>query len=73
MKPSAYNPSENLVDLLLDAVCVVDKSGRFVFVSAACQRIFGYRSDEMIGEVMIDMVHPDDRARTLQAAAEVMA
>jgi len=73
MKPSAYSPSENLVDLLLDAVCVVDKSGRFVFVSAACQRIFGYRADEMVGEIMIDMVHPDDRVRTLQAAAEVMA
>ncbi|WP_425915829.1 diguanylate cyclase domain-containing protein [Pseudomonas sp. GWSMS-1] len=72
MPLSRYVPTENLVDLLLDAICVVDKSGRFVFVSAACQRIFGYRADEMIGKPMIDMVHPDDRVKTLQAAAEIM-
>ena len=73
MKASTYAPTENLVDLLLDAICVVDKSGHFVFVSAACQRIFGYSADEMIGKAMIDMVHPEDRAKTLQAAKEVMA
>jgi diguanylate cyclase (GGDEF)-like protein/PAS domain S-box-containing protein len=73
MKANTYAPSENLVDLLLDAICVVDKRGRFVFVSAACQRIFGYGADEMIGQVMIDMVHPEDRAKTLQAAKEVMS
>ena len=73
MKASTYVPTENLVDLLLDAICVVDKCGRFVFVSAACQRIFGYSADEMIGKVMIEMVHPEDRARTLQAAAQIMA
>lgn len=72
MPLSRYAPTENLIDLLLDAICVVDKSGRFVFVSAACQRIFGYRADEMIGKPMIDMVHPDDRVKTLQAAAEIM-
>src|SRR3990167_7992166 len=73
MKASTYMPTENLVDLLLDAICVVDRRGRFVFVSAACQRIFGYSADEMIGQVMIDMVHPEDRAKTLQAAKEIMA
>lgn len=73
MKASTYAPIGNLVDLLLDAICVVDKSGRFVFVSAACQRIFGYSPDEMIGKAMIKMVHPADRDRTLQAAQEVMA
>jgi diguanylate cyclase (GGDEF)-like protein/PAS domain S-box-containing protein len=73
MKINNYAPSENLVDLLLDAICVVDKQGHFVFVSAACQRIFGYRADEMVGQVMIDLVHPEDRAKTLQAANEIMA
>ena len=73
MKASIYAPTENLVDLLLDAICVVDKRGCFVFVSAACQRIFGYSPDEMIGKEMIGMVHPEDRAKTLQAAREVIA
>ena len=54
-------PLARYIDLLLDAVCAVDKQGRFVFVSAACERIFGYSADEMIGQPMIDMVHPGDR------------
>lgn len=63
----------NFTDLLLDAVCVVDADGRFVFTSAACERIFGYTPQEMIGRVMIEMVHPEDRARTLEMAAKIMA
>jgi diguanylate cyclase (GGDEF)-like protein/PAS domain S-box-containing protein len=63
----------NFIDLLLDAVCTVDATGRFVSASAACERIFGYTPAEMIGRQMIDLVAPQDRARTLQAAAEIMS
>ncbi|MGZ7459649.1 diguanylate cyclase domain-containing protein [Pseudomonas sp. Ma2-10] len=65
-------PLASFIDLLLDAVCAVDKQGRFVFVSAACERIFGYTSEELIGQPMIDLVHPADRQRTLDAAREIM-
>ncbi|WPN45973.1 MULTISPECIES: GGDEF domain-containing protein [unclassified Pseudomonas] len=65
-------PLASYIDLLLDAVCAVDKQGRFVFVSAACERIFGYCPDELIGQSMIDLVHPADRQRTLDAAREIM-
>jgi diguanylate cyclase (GGDEF)-like protein/PAS domain S-box-containing protein len=61
------------IDLLLDAICVVDAEGRFVFVSAASERIFGYRPEEMIGKQMIEMVVPEDRARTLSAASQIMS
>ena len=72
METRAFTPPAGFVDLLLDAVCVVDSEGRFVFVSAACERIFGYRPDEMVGTMMIDMVAPEDRVRTLAAAREIM-
>jgi diguanylate cyclase (GGDEF)-like protein/PAS domain S-box-containing protein len=61
------------IDLLLDAVCAVDVDGRFVFVSAACERIFGYTPQELIGRQMIDLVAPVDRERTLAAADRIMA
>lgn len=61
------------MDLLLDAICVVDTEGRYVYVSAAYERIFGFRPEEMIGRRMIELVHPDDRERTLQAANEIMS
>lgn len=73
METPRHAPLSSFVDLLLDAICVVDAQGRFVSVSAASEHIFGYRPEEMIGQPMLDMVHPDDREMTLQAAREVQA
>ena len=73
MKTSHPAPLSNVMDLLLDAVCVVDTRGRFVFVSAASERIFGYTPEEMIGRPMIDFVFPEDRPRTLRQADDVVA
>jgi diguanylate cyclase len=65
-------PLAEILDLVPDAVCVVDAEGRFLFVSAAFERIFGYAPAEAIGMRTFDLVHPDDRAATMQAADEVM-
>jgi diguanylate cyclase (GGDEF)-like protein/PAS domain S-box-containing protein len=72
---SAKTPAliPNIVDLLLDAVIMVDVHGHVVYVSAASERIFGYTPDEMIGKTMIDLVVPEDRARTLEEAKQVMS
>lgn len=64
---------ESVLDLLLDAVCMVDANGHFVYVSAAGEAIFGYRPEEMVGRRMMDLVHPDDHDRTRNAAGQVMA
>jgi len=63
----------NVMDLLLDAVCVVDASGCFIFVSAAFERIFGYSPAEVVGRPMIELVWPEDRAKTLRAVDEIVA
>jgi PAS domain S-box-containing protein len=60
-------------DLLLDAICAVDSQGKCISVSGACERIFGYTPEEMAGKFMLDLVHPDDRERTLQSIDRVMA
>lgn len=57
-------PDEKLLDLLLDVVCVVDRDGRFLSVSAASEQVFGYMPDEMIGRTAFEMMHPDDHAAT---------
>jgi diguanylate cyclase (GGDEF)-like protein/PAS domain S-box-containing protein len=63
----------SVMDLLVDTICVVNVEGRFVFVSAACRQTFGYAPAEMIGQRMIDFVHPDDRARTLARVDNIYA
>jgi diguanylate cyclase (GGDEF)-like protein/PAS domain S-box-containing protein len=72
MEPE-HPPLAVVMDLLLDAVCVVDSEGRYLFVSAGFERILGYRADEVIGRPMIERVHPDDLERTAQAARDIMA
>jgi len=63
--------SLNLANLLLDAVCVVQMDSTIVFVSAAFERIFGYKPEEVIGKRMLDMVHPDDLPATQRQAQSV--
>lgn len=68
-----YLSQASFIDLLLDAVCVVDRQGHFVYVSAACERVFGYEQHELIGRPIIELVLPADHERTLRAASEVMS
>lgn len=73
MKKHTHPPLAKVMDLLLDAVCIVDIDGCFVYLNAACESIFGYTPEELSGTPMIELVLPDDRERTLQAAARIMA
>jgi diguanylate cyclase (GGDEF)-like protein/PAS domain S-box-containing protein len=66
-------PLAEVLDLVPDAVCVVDTDGRFLFVNGSFERIFGYAPDEIVGRRIFDLVHPDDRAATLQQAEQVTA
>ena len=61
-----------IMDLMWDAICVVDTEGRYVFVSASYERIFGYTPEEVLGRRMIELVHPDDRETTMAVAAAIM-
>ena len=63
----------SVIALMVDAVCVVDSDGIFLFVSAAGQRIFGYTQDEMLGRPMIEFVFEEDRERTLGRVDEIVA
>ena len=73
MDTNHYDRLLHSIDLLLDAVCLIDASGRIAYVNAACERIFQYTPDELIGRNMIDFVAPEDRAHTLEEAAHIMA
>jgi diguanylate cyclase (GGDEF)-like protein/PAS domain S-box-containing protein len=64
-------PLDDVLNLLPDAVCVVDAEGHFLFVSASFERIFGYAPGEVIGRKAFDLVHPEDRMATMQQAEMV--
>jgi PAS domain S-box-containing protein len=62
-----------VLDSSLDVICTFDVDGRFLQVSAACEKIWGYRPEELAGTLFLDRVHPEDRLMTDEAAAEVRA
>ena len=66
-------PLAEVLDLMPDAVCVVDPEGRLLFVNASFQRIFGYAPEEVLGRQIFSLVHPDDREVTAAQAERVMA
>lgn len=73
MENDKYSFLSAIMDLMLDAVCVVDRDGRFVFVSAGFERIFGYAPADIVGRSMIDFVFADDRDKTLQTVDAILA
>ena len=65
--------ADTLLDLLLDTVVVVDAHGRFLYASASAEQLFGYTPAELRGTYMIELVHPEDRGRTLQTSWQIMS
>jgi diguanylate cyclase (GGDEF)-like protein/PAS domain S-box-containing protein len=66
-------PLAEVLDLMPDAVCVVDPEGRLLFVNASFQRIFGYAPEEVVGRQLFSLLHPDDLEMTTTQAERVMA
>jgi two-component system, cell cycle sensor histidine kinase and response regulator CckA len=58
--------SENAADM----IAVVDMEGRRIFNSDAYQKILGYSSEELKNSSSMDQIHPEDRERVKEAAAE---
>jgi PAS domain S-box-containing protein len=51
-----------------DMIAVVDAQGRRLYNSPAYEKILGYSAEELAATSSIEQVHPDDRARVLEAA-----
>jgi PAS domain S-box-containing protein len=60
---------ERLVDLSLDMLCVTTLSSRFLVVNPAWTLTLGWSEEELRDRRFIDLVHPEDRERSLAEAA----
>lgn len=50
-----------------DMLVLIDPNGIQQFVSESCEKILGYRPDELINIPVIEnMIHPDDREKTIE-------
>ncbi|HEY0005583.1 MAG TPA: PAS domain S-box protein [Pyrinomonadaceae bacterium] len=64
---------QQVMDNSLDVICAIDEDGKFIRVSKACEKVWGYKPEELSGKRYIELVLPDDRLKTNQAAAEIMS
>ncbi|HEY9788223.1 MAG TPA: ATP-binding protein [Candidatus Obscuribacterales bacterium] len=52
------------IDNAVDVICSIDKSGKFVSVSPASEKLWGYAPDDLIGRDWLDVIFKDDVARS---------
>ena len=64
--------NQQIMDHSLDVICTIDSAGCFLQVSRACEALWGYGAEEIVGKAYLEMVHPEDREKTIAAAASLM-
>ena len=51
-----------------DMIAVIDRNGQRLYNSPAYQKVLGYAPEELAATSSMEQIHPDDRARVLEAA-----
>ncbi|MBW3635734.1 MAG: PAS domain-containing protein [Armatimonadetes bacterium] len=69
----ASHINRRIMEYSLDVICTIDGTGCFVQVSAASEKVWGYKSHELVGRPYIELVAPEDVAMTNEVAAEILA
>ena len=68
----SYNELENIFNQSMDIICVIDKAGRFIKISKACEKIWGYKSEDLIGRSYFDFVYHEDIDLTKRMSKVIM-
>jgi len=61
-----------LIENSSDIIQVVDSKGVIRYVSPSVQRILGYKPEELIGRLSVDVVHPDDLPKVAKGFEEAI-
>ena len=64
---------EHFFNVTLDLLCIADTSGCFKKLNSAWEAKLGYSRTRLENTCLLDFVHPDDKAATLTALADLAA
>ncbi|HEY9302075.1 MAG TPA: ATP-binding protein, partial [Phormidium sp.] len=62
-----------LIDNSLDVICSISLEGKFVEISPACSKLWGYKSEELISDYFNQLVAPEYREKTQEIFAQVIS
>ncbi|MHA4843509.1 sensor histidine kinase [Flavitalea antarctica] len=66
------NGIQDLMEASLDIICLFDEQGRFIQISANCERLLGYKPDELTGRKYSELLHPEERAASVELETAIM-
>ena len=49
-----------LTEIMLELVYIIDKDGKFTFLSNSCRTVLGYQPEELTGKHFSKIIYPDD-------------
>jgi PAS domain S-box-containing protein len=67
----AQDELDRIFTLTPDLIAVADFDGRFTRVNPAVEQVLGYTEEEFLAQPYLDLVHPDDRERTVAEGAAI--
>ncbi len=63
---------DKILDASLDVICIVNKDNNFVKVSAASEKVWGYKPEELVGHSIFEFLHPDYIIQTANSIKKIM-
>ncbi|MFZ0159034.1 MAG: PAS domain S-box protein, partial [Kineosporiaceae bacterium] len=72
-RQAAIDHLDQLFTLSPELLCVLDPDRRFVRLNPAWTQQLGYPLEDLIGRHVIDLVHPEDRHRTVLEVNRILA
>lgn len=62
-----------IVENFPEIVSIVDPDGALLYASPAIERVMGYESEEMVGQNVLEYVHPDDLPLVVESTQKALA
>lgn len=69
---NAARKERSIIENALDVICSIDENGKFVAVSPASEKVWGYRPEDLIGKRFTELIMVEDIEYTLDCMREIM-
>ncbi len=63
---------QSLIEHSVDAIALVDSQGRVLYVSPSIQRLLEYTTEELLGRIAFELIHPDDQGKTMAVLGAIV-